>query len=347
MKNIHLIFSLRTGGTENMLVDIVNEQCLHAEVTLYIVNDVINYDILRRLSENAHVKQFNRRPGSRNPLPLLSLNAALLKERGDIIHCHNYNMIDLLLPVFRKKAVLTIHNTISRPIDFTRYHRCFAISAAVQESLRVHAGAGSKVVQNGVAFSAIKARGTHNREGVFRVLQTGRLDHQTKGQHTAIMALGILKKRGITNVQIDFIGEGNSANYLKQLSREQEVAAQVRFLGLRDRSYVYQQLQQYDLLIQPSLYEGFGLTIVEAMAARVPVLVSDIDGPLEVIEKGRYGYYFRKENAEDMAARIADIMNTDTTQITTMAEGAYWHARKNFDIRNTALNYLQEYHTYA
>ena len=64
----------------------------------------------------------------------------------------------------------------------------------------------------------------------------------------------------------------------------------------------------YDLLVQPSRYEGFGLTVVEGMAAGVPVLVSDIEGPMEVIDKGRHGFAFRSEDFHDCGDRMMEIM---------------------------------------
>ena len=48
----------------------------------------------------------------------------------------------------------------------------------------------------------------------------------------------------------------------------------VRFLGNQSREYVYSHLKDYDLFVQPSRFEGFGLTVAEAMAACVPVLVT-------------------------------------------------------------------------
>lgn len=348
MKITHLIFSLRTGGTENMLIDIINEQVLFAEVNLYIVNDAITADILSRLSKKANVKSFKRKCGSRNPLPLIFLNLALLKACSHIIHCHNHNMIELLLPFFHKKTVLTIHDVLQRPLNFTNYRRCFAISRAVQESVFTHANTHSTVIQNGILFSSIRCKDNLSRhDGIFRILQISRLNHHKKGQHIAIGALEMLKNKGITGIQLDFIGEGDSADFLKQLAAEKQVSEQIRFLGLKDRTYVYEHLQQYDLLIQPSLYEGFGLTVVEGMAAKVPVLVSAIEGPLEIIEEGKYGYRFEKENTTDLANRISEIMEKDIQQIQKAAESARAYARKRFDIRNTALNYLEEYQTYA
>ena len=70
---------------------------------------------------------------------------------------------------------------------------------------------------------------------------------------------------------------------------------EVVFEGLKDQSWVYQNLCNYDLFIQPSRYEGFGLTVAEAIAAKVPVLVSNIEGPLEIIDGGRLGMSFENK----------------------------------------------------
>ena len=54
------------------------------------------------------------------------------------------------------------------------------------------------------------------------------------------------------------------------------------FLVKQTQDYVAAHLTDYDLFVQPSRWEGFGLTVAEAMAAGVPVLVSEGQGPAEV-----------------------------------------------------------------
>ncbi len=166
-----------------------------------------------------------------------------------------------------------------------------------------------------------------------------------KGQHILLEALSLLiNKYNFENLHIDFIGEGSSLDYLSGLVDKLNLKNYVSFLGLCDREYIYSHLKDYILLVQPSLYEGFGLTIVEAMAAGIEVLVSDIDGPLEIIEKIGYGHKFKSGNAGDCALKIYEIYSTrDVNTLQLSAKRQRLACTELFDIKNTVENYLAEY----
>ena len=63
----------------------------------------------------------------------------------------------------------------------------------------------------------------------------------------------------------------NSVFYNIGLVQEYNLNSYISFLGSKDTHYIEQHLKDYDLLVQPSRIEGFGLTVAEAMAAKVPV----------------------------------------------------------------------------
>ena len=96
-------------------------------------------------------------------------------------------------------------------------------------------------------------------------------------------------------------------------------------------------------MVQPSLYEGFGLTVVEAMAAKIPVLVSNIEGPMEIVKKGKFGYFFENGNVIDCANGIDKILDLSNAINDKMLDSAYLHAKHNFDIKTTAKIYLKKY----
>jgi hypothetical protein len=89
MKIVHIIFALQTGGSETMLVDIVNEQVLKVDVNLVIINDSYNKELVQQIDNKVKVYFINRKEGSRNPFSVIKLNALLYYLNADIIHCHN------------------------------------------------------------------------------------------------------------------------------------------------------------------------------------------------------------------------------------------------------------------
>lgn len=344
MKIAHLIYSLNTGGAETMLVDIVNEQIKQAEVSIIIINKTYNRSLLEKIDKKVKVYFINRIESSKNPFPILKLNVLLFKSGGEVLHCHNHNIIPLILPGLKKKAVLTIH-CIGIPSKYlNQYHRLFAISESVRKDILNRTNINSIVVYNGIATNIISQKENYKIKSQFNIVCIGRLNHNIKGQHLAIEALRILKDKGISNIQLDLIGAGLSETYLIELAEKLEVKNQIKFLGLMDRDYIYSNLKDYDLLIQPSLYEGFGLTIAEAMAAKVPILVSDIDGPMEIIENGKYGFHFQSGNIEDISKSLNKIINIyPSIELKDIVETAYGHVKENFGITTTSLKYLQYY----
>jgi len=117
----------------------------------------------------------------------------------------------------------------------------------------------------------------------------------------------LVHKQGVNGLHGTIIGDGKSRQYLENLAKDLEVNGLLSFTGARDRRYILEHLRDFDMLIQPSRYEGFGITVIEGMAAGVPVLVSNIDGPMEIIREGKYGSYFTSGEAIDCAQKILEI----------------------------------------
>ncbi|WP_118952602.1 glycosyltransferase [Taibaiella helva] len=343
MNIAHLIFSLNTGGTETMLVDILNRQSESHSVALFIINDQVNEGLLQQISGKVKVVRLNRKEGARNPMPLLRLNRALWRFDPEVIHCHNHKAVNMLRLSLRKKALLTLHTTNVPVTNLKKYAKLFAISRAVQTDVHNRSGLSTQVIYNGVDFDAVVEKKGPADPAVFRIVQVGRLDHEVKGQHILLEALKILKEQGHNHIRLDFIGEGVSTLHLVQLRAALGLDDVVRFLGARDRKYIYQHLQDYNLLVQPSFVEGFGLTIVEAIAAGLHVLVSDLDGPMEIIRAAQRGDYFKTGDSRSLAGSINAILERKVE--TTIPPAAKLYVRQNFDIAHTVNHYLNAYKT--
>jgi glycosyltransferase involved in cell wall biosynthesis len=336
---------LNTGGSETMLVDIINEQSKTHKVELLIVNNIINEVLVQNINKDVKVHYINRKPGGRNPLPILKFNYIIFKINPAVIHFHNQNGIDLLKYKTTAITCLTIHDVNIPTINFHKYRKLFSISNAVQDDVLVRSGNQATKVYNGIRFDRIESNPNSGNIVKFRIIQVSRLDHEKKGQHILINAVNILvKQREIENIQLDFIGEGNSLEYLKNLANKLNVEKHINFLGIKTRDFIYKELKNYQLLVQPSLFEGFGLTVVEGIAAKIPVLVSDIDGPMEIIKNGKHGFHFKTSDANSCADKIYDIINAyRNDKIDDKINEAYDYAKENFNVIKTAHNYMNNY----
>jgi glycosyltransferase involved in cell wall biosynthesis len=343
MKILHVIFSLNIGGAENMLVDIINEQIKSQEVGLLIINNEYNTDLLNKMNPNVSVFFLKRKKGSLNPLKALVFNQIIRRYKPQVIHFHDH-AIGLLLCRQPYIKVLTVHDVGLPSVHFKKYDKIFAISQAVQKDIFNNSGLESVIIYNGIHLDKIKVK-TSETNDIFRMVQVSRLDHSKKGQHILLKALFLLvEKYKIDRFSLDFIGSGDSETYLKELVQEYKLEKQVNFLGEKNREEIYTILYSYDLLIQPSIYEGFGLTVTEAMAAKVPVLISANDGPMEIIENGKYGFMFDNGDAEQCCEKIKQIM-TKEDHLDDFPDNAYRHVADNFDIAVTASRYIEAYKT--
>lgn len=350
MKILHVIFSFTPDGAETMLVDIINEQSKTDEVELIIINNLYNRELIKTINNKATVFCLDRKVGSINPFKLIKLNSKIFKYRPNVIHFHSYNAIGLLINKRRVVTFLTIHG-LNRPLKyFSKYDKLIAISETVQKDLLKRGGFDSTIIYNGIDFSKIKIKKESNCSNeIFRIVAVGRLFHEIKGQHVLLKALyNLVHIKGYSSIKLDFIGEGPSLNYLIEMTDELKLSSHVNFLGLKNRTFIYDNLAEYNLLVQPSIHEGFGLTVVEGMAAKIPVLVSDIYGPLEIIKNGEYGSFFKTEDSEDCAKQIENIfLEKNDSKRNSKLYRAYNYALTSFSVKNTARKYLNEYYKTA
>ena len=344
MNIVHIICSLNTGGTELMLLDIARCQAsMGHNVSIVIVNNIYEQEIVNSIDKKINVRFIHRPEGSHNPLYLLRLYVCVKRLRPDIIHFHNEQAAKVAPMFNRTIRVGTVHCPGMDLHNYKKLDRIYSISQSVADDTKARQGMSSDVILNGINFDAIKCdpRPYPYRE-TFHIVQTGRLDCSIKGQDIMTKAVAILAEEG-RDVSVAFIGEPYDEQAINKLSARLGVSDRVHVLGRKSREYIYSNLCSYHLGAMPSRYEGFGLTLIEAMAAKIPVVATDVDGPAEILMNNRYGLLCKPEDPEDLARAIASIMD-NYKQFSANAQGpAYDYARNNFSIDSTAAHYIQAY----
>lgn len=344
---VHIIFALEAGGSENMLVDIANEQASLAEVSVILINNRYNAQLVNRINPNVHFYALQRQEGDkRSMLFLLRLWKLLLVLRPHVIHCHNHNIIRLL-PMYRHRTVLTIHCLKVPPEYLRKYRRVYSVSSAVAHDIRVRTGISSPVVLNGINFPNILQRSDYlyGGEKKIRIVQVGRMVHEIKGQHVLLRALyKLIVSEHYNNISVDFIGTGPSMDFLQSLAANLHLQNQVSFLGEKDRQWIYEHLSSYDILVQPSLSEGFGLTVLEGIAAGLPVIASDHAGPLEILRDIPIGFLFRSGDVDDLADTIKKVIaQMQEMNLQPLCDVSREIANTRYSIRRTAFEYIDHY----
>lgn len=346
MKIAHIFSHFNIGGAQTMLSDIMNVQVRTNEVSLFVLLDDVNNALIDRLDKRIKVHLLKRIKGSMNYWPYVQLNYAINFGGYDVVHLHEKTIWKQLFIAPWVRLFQTVHNT---GIFCPNFHRCrivFSISNSVQEGLIENGITNTVVAPNGINPDIILNKTKFRKEisSSFRMVQVSRLIVEHKGQDLIIEALHLIKEKGELppNIVIDFIGEGRDESLLKCLVQQYGLEKNVRFLGVKDRDYVYENLKEYDLFVQPSRYEGFGLTVVEAMAASLPVLVSNNEGPFEIIEYGKYGYYFENRSASSLADALKSIYN-NYNEVELKAKAARQYVIDKYSVGHTANIYLDNY----
>ena len=127
-----------------------------------------------------------------------------------------------------------------------------------------------------------------------------------------------------------FIGDGPERSTAEDLARELGVFDEMRFVGKQEQ--MEDILAIGDLFLLPSEYESFGLAALEAMAAGVPVISTDVGGLKEINIPGETGFMANVGNIAAMSKQALDILSNDET-LKGFKERSAAHARK-FDITN-------------
>ena len=345
MRIIHVVWTLSFGGAETLLVQLLNRQCISNNVSLIIVNNAIEPLLEKQIDKKVRIIKINRALKSKNPFHLLKLSWKLLFAKSDIVHFHQDNLIEYVpARFFKKNLCLTVHSVTLDEKSLFKYNSLFAISKAVQKQIKECCGLDSALIYNGINTSGFKVKDSFKKEDKkFKIVQIGRVEQNIKGQDLLIKAVSSLVKKGYTDLFVSIIGDGPSSEHLQSMIDELGLTNYIKLEGNKSTMEIGEILCQYDLLVQPSRYEGFGLVAAEGMAAKVPVLVSNVDGLIEVIQQDKYGFSFESGNENDFANKIEQIVSLPEKELEDLTNQAYQYVIENFDISITSAKYLDAY----
>jgi glycosyltransferase involved in cell wall biosynthesis len=280
----------------------------------------------RLRDEGFPVTVLGRRPG-------LDLGCArrlaglLRRERVDVVHAHQYTPffygITARLLCRRPPVLFTEHGrwfpdfrrpkrVIANRVLLERRDRIVGVGEAVRQALIRNEGIPERrvsVIYNGVDLSTFDRDGQGRAEArralglgedELVIMQVARLD-ALKDHPTAIRTLARVARRR-PEARLVLVGEGPEEATIRALVREHGLDERVRLLGLR--TDVPRLLPAADLFLLTSVSEGIPVTLIEAMAAALPIVSTRVGGVGEVVEDGRTGLLAPSGDDEALAESI-------------------------------------------
>lgn len=115
--------------------------------------------------------------------------------------------------------------------------------------------------------------------------------------------------RAIPNAQLIVGGKGGYLEKMKYLVRQLDLEKNVTFLGFVPDEQLNTLYNQAHCVVVPSIFEGFGITVIEALAAGTRVVGTDVDGIREILKSGDYGRLVPYGNHQALADAIIAELN--------------------------------------
>ena len=312
MKIYHVITGFNTGGAEKMLLDLVRKQVADGcNVTVFYFKEVAH--LKDRFEKICSIRKLEFSFGG-----VKTFRKEIKKNPPFIVHTHlgHADLFGLFSTIGLKiNGVTTFHN-IWYKNDFRDYcyfllyrigfffHRqwkAIGISRSVLDHINKWYGLRaprSKLLYNFVSdYSNMRA--SKDKVVDLTVGFVGRLEPQ-KSVETLLNALAKLKEELSFNCSI--IGDGTLRENLQELSRERGIENSIFFRGIVDDPRDY--IQDWDVMVLPSNFEGFGIVILEAFQVGIPCIVSEIEGPKEIIEESGGGLLFQCGDVDELAKKL-------------------------------------------
>ena len=149
-----------------------------------------------------------------------------------------------------------------------------------------------------------------------------------KGIAALIEAIAIVAAQD-PSIRIEVAGDGSLRAGLEEHAARLRVSENISFLGWRrDMASL---LQSWSIFVQPSLDEGFGVAVLEAMASALPVIASDVGGLRELVQDGKTGFLVPSGIPAILAGKIR-LLLWDPDLRARMGAAARRRARESFSI---------------
>jgi L-malate glycosyltransferase len=341
---LHLINSFELGGTERQAVELLKrlDQNRYDVRLAAIQRKGPLYDEVAAHYPRLHEFPLNSLYNAQALRQIRRLRAWLLDEQIDILHAHDFyaGWLGMLAAQFTPVKLIACQrhlrlsdrwvHTAGRRVINRLAHRV-VVNAEMIRSYVLETGTAREdklvVIRNGLTFQADPAERETVRAALLKELQLpadalliGNVANlrPVKG-HRYLLQAAATVIRQFPQAHFLLIGTGELLTALQAQATELGIRAHVHWLGQRPQAA--QLAQAFDLAVLASLHEGLPNTVMEAMAAGVPVVATAVGGVLEMIIDGETGYLAPAADAARLAEKLLQALANQPGRAEIAARG--------------------------
>lgn len=339
-KVIHFIFNLGRGGAETMLVRVIKELNEYEN----IVVTLFPLDHFGKELQCDKLICLNLRSLFSLPFSVFKFRKLVKAEQPDIVHTHLFwpTVIARLAVPKKIPLITTIHAFIATSVEYKHWHIRFLdkLSYRFRKSIIIVVAKGA--LQEYFSFLHLQPYKAYalytfvdidrfnsslarpkEPSPVFRIVSVGALRTQ-KNYTYLISAMAQLKTAAI---ELHIYGTGN----LEQLLQKQISDTGAHAILKGEVNNIEEIMPQYDLYVMSSSFEGFSLSVLEAMAMGMPLLLSDIPSFREQCEG--IAEYFSLSDVNELARKISAFSTKTNEELKAIGEKARQKAINNFTLQ--------------
>lgn len=351
----HIVLSLEPGGLENGVVNVIRgldpREFSSSVCCLQRVGAFAD-----RLGPGVAVTSMDLQPGN-HPWMAVRLARLLRAWKVDIVHTRNAESFFYGVVAARLAGVrAVVHSEHGRQFPerplrawlqrllLRSVNVAFTVSQQLKSDLQreLHVPADRfEVVYNGVDVERFLCQRTRAlTQSAAHGLLIGSVGRLVPVKNYALLLEAVARLANFRSCRLLLIGDGPERAGLERLAARLGLGSRVAFCGHRDD--VPQLLEQVDVFVLPSLSEGMSNTLLEAMAAGLPVVASDVGGNRELIEPDRTGMLFRSGDVAALTGRLEQLLGSSELRA-RLGEAAALRVRAEFSMQAMLARYAQLY----
>ena len=323
MQIIHLISTICRGGAETQLLTLAREQVSQGHhVSVYYLKGVPELEV--EFTSNG-VLVHHDLVGHSFLSQILKLRKSLNRQAG-VLHAH-LPKSELIASIVKQKHIFVVskHNAeqffpnvrpvVSRALARFVHKRCdgiIYISNAVQrfmeEISETYETTPTWVIHYGFNSEYVKPSTSSRSQLNGKELTVGTVSRLAKQKDLNTLLKAISKNlKTYPDARLTLVGRGPERVRLEHAAKKLGIDGSITWVDFTHN--VYSEISTMDIFCLTSLYEGFGLVLLEAMQCQVPIVASRNSAIIEVLGED-YPYFFETSDADDLALQITALTDS-------------------------------------